>query len=139
MMRLLCVVLLGLATGCVTFTDVVGEKEEGTARRYPVTPDQAWEIAKTVLRWEGAKRLFEHRAEGYILASDTDDSRDYTTVTAAWVERDPDGESRVTVRTRSRMPLNPAMLLTEETLHRRFAQAVRIVKDGRPLPAQPPD
>ncbi len=51
----------------------------------------------------------------------------------------PDGVIRVTVRTRSRVLLNPVTLLTEETFHRRFADAVRIVQAGRPLPAQPPD
>ena len=139
MVRWLCVFPLVLAAGCVTSTDVVGEKDEGTARRYPVTTDQALEIAKTVFRWGGAPLIVEHRAEGYILASDTDDRQAEGTVMAAWVERDPDGVARVSVRTRTRMLLNPAALLTEEGFHRRFAQAVAIVRDGRPLPAQPPD
>ncbi len=139
MMRRLCVVLLVLGAGCVTVTDVVREKDEGTARRYPVTADQAWEIARTVFRWGGAERLVEHRAEGYMLASDTDDRQNYGTLMAAWVEPDPDGVIRVTVRTRSRMLLNPVTLLTEDSFHRRFTQAVRMVQDGKPLPAQPPD
>ena len=58
---------------------------------------------------------------------------------AAWVEPDPDGRMRVTVVTRNRMLLNPAKLLTEEDFHQRFAQAVQMVKDGKPLPAQPPN
>ncbi len=58
---------------------------------------------------------------------------------AAWVERDPDGVMRVTVRTRTRMPLNPAVLLTEEGFHRRFVQAMQLVQEGKPLPAQPPE
>ncbi len=139
MMRRLCVVLLVLGAGCVTVTDVVREKDEGTARRYPVTADQAWEIARTVFRWGGAERLVEHRAEGYMLASDTDDRQNYGTLMAAWVEPDPDGVIRVTVRTRSRMLLNPVTLFTEDSFHRRFTQAVRMVQDGKPLPAQPPD
>ncbi len=139
MLRWLCVFPLVLAAGCVTSAEVVREKDEGTARRYPVSTDQAWEIAKTVFRWGGAVRIEEHRAEGYILASDTDDSRAEGTVMVAWVERDLDGVTRVSVRTRTRMLLNPAALLTEEGFHRRFVQAVAIVKDGRPLPAQPPD
>ena len=68
-----------------------------------MTADQAWEIARTVFRWAEAGRLEERRAEGYLLASDTDDRQNYGTVMAAWVEPDPDGAMRVTVRTRSRM------------------------------------
>ncbi len=139
MMRWLCVFALVLAAGCVTFTDVVREKDEGTARRYPVTADQAWDIAKTVFRWEGAARIAERRAEGYLLASDTDEGQAEGTIMAAWVERDLDGVTRVTVRTRSRMLLNPAALLTEEGFHRRFVQAMRLVQEGKPLPAQPPE
>ena len=139
MERLLCVILVALAAGCVTVTDVVREKDEATARRYPVTADQAWDIAKTIFRWAGAERLVEHRADGYMLASDTDDSRAEGTVMAAWVERDPDGVTRVSVRTRTRMLLNPAALLTEEGFHRRFLQAMRLVQEGKPLPAQPPE
>ena len=58
-----CVLLLAFGAGCVTVTDVVREKDEGTARVYAVSADQAWEIAKTVFRWEGATNLSEHRAE----------------------------------------------------------------------------
>lgn len=139
MKRLLCAGLLVLGVGCATFADVLREKDEGAARRYPVPADQAWDIVKAVFRWAGAERLEEHRAEGYILATDAPDRRDYGTVMAAWVERDPDGETRVTVRTQSRLLLNPALLLTEESFHRRFVQAMRLVQDGKALPAQPPD
>jgi hypothetical protein len=141
MVRRVWVLMLVLAAGCVTSTDMVQEKNDGVARRYPVTTDQAWEIAKTVFRWGGAQRLVEHRAEGYMLASDTDDAQaqGQGTVMAAWVERDPDGVARVTVRTRNRMLLNPTVLLTEEGFHERFARAARLVQEGKPLPAQPPD
>lgn len=139
MVRLLGVVLLVLGAGCAAFTDIAGEKDEGTARRYPVTADQAWDISKTVLRWDGAKTLVDHRAEGYILASNSEDTRDYVTAMAVWLERDPDGVMRVTARARGRLVLNPATLFMEDTFHRRFALAVRMVQEGKPLPEQPPD
>ncbi len=139
MRKLLCVLLLGLAAGCVTYTDLVREKDDGTARRYPVTVDQAWDITKMVFHWVGADRVEEHRSEGYLLASDTDDRQDYGTLMAAWVERDPDGVTRVTVRTRSRLMVNPATLLSEEGFHRRFVQAMRIVQEGKPLPDRAPE
>lgn len=55
-------VTLGLA-GCSTMADIVGQKEEGTSQVYPVTADQAWEIAKVVFRTEGTDAIEEHRAE----------------------------------------------------------------------------
>ena len=139
MHKLLCAVILVLGAGCASSVDVVREKGEGTARRYPVTADQAWDISKTVFRWAGAERVDEHRAEGYMMATDAPDRRDYGTVMVAWVERDPDGVMRVTVRTQSQMMLNPAVVLTEEDFHRRFVQAMRLVQEGKPLPAQAPD
>ncbi len=139
MRTLLGVTLLVLVAGCATFTDIAGEKDEGTARRYPVTVEQAWDISKAVLRWEGAKKIEEHRDRGYILGSNTEDPNEYIVAMAVWVEKDPDGVARVTVRARSRMVLNPAGLLTAENCHRRFAQGMRLVQEGKPLPEQPPD
>jgi hypothetical protein len=139
MQKLLCAVLLVVGAGCASSVDVAREKNEGTARRYSVTPDQAWDISKTVFRWAGAQQVEEHRTEGYIVAMDAPDRQDYGTVMVAWVERDPDGVMRVIVRTQSRMVLNPAVLLTEEDFHRRFLQAMRLVQEGKPLPGQPPD
>jgi hypothetical protein len=139
MQKLLCAVILVLGAGCATSVDVAREKNEGTARRYPVTADQAWDISKTVFLWAGAQQVEEHRAEGYIVAMDAPGRRDYGTVMVAWVERDPDGVMRVIVRTQSRMALNPAVVLTEEGFHRRFLQAMRLVQEGKPLPAQPPE
>jgi hypothetical protein len=139
--RLAVVIFLALAAGCgIALMDVVKDKDEGTAQRYQVTGDLAWDIAKTVFRWAGADRITEHRAERYLTASDTDDTqRDVGTVMVAWIEPDPDGVIRVTVRTRTRMPLNPEPLLTEAAFHRRFSQAAALVKEGKPLPPQPPE
>jgi len=37
------------------------------------------------------------------------------------------------------MATNIATTLTESTFQKRFAQAVAIVKSGKPLPSNPPD
>lgn len=139
MHRLLCAVILALGAGCATSIDVAQEKNEGTARRYAVTPDQAWDITKTVFLWAGAEQVDEHRAEGYIVATDAPGRADYGTLMVAWVERDPDGVMRVIVRTQGRMRLNPTVVLTEKESHRRFVQAMSLVQEGKPLPAKPPD
>jgi hypothetical protein len=47
--------------------------------------------------------------------------------------------TKVTVVTKRRIATNIATTLTETTFHRRFAQAVAIVKAGKPLPATPPE
>jgi len=40
--------------------------------------------------------------------------------------------------TKRRVTVNVATTLTETTFHKRFAQAVNIVKQGKPLPAEAP-
>ena len=137
---LLGLVLLGLM-GCQTLSDVILEKDQGggTSQIYPVPMDQAWEIAKTVFRWEGSDAIEEHRPEGYMLTSSSMNLITAGAVMGAWVE--PVGETRtkVIVVTKRRIATNLATTLTETTFHKRFAQAVEIVKGGKPLPRTPPE
>jgi hypothetical protein len=55
--------------GCATLADVVRDKDDGTAKVYPVTFDQAWTISKAVFRWEGTDAIEEHKDERYMLTS----------------------------------------------------------------------
>ncbi|MGH7382216.1 MAG: hypothetical protein ACREKR_08315 [Candidatus Methylomirabilales bacterium] len=57
----------------------------------------------------------------------------------AWVDPVDKNNTKVTVVTKRRLSLNIATTLTEATFHKRFAQAVQIVKAGKPLPATPPE
>ncbi len=55
---------VALLNGCSTMNDVVRVKEagtEGTTKVYPVNADQAWEISKTVFRWEGSDAIVLRR------------------------------------------------------------------------------
>ena len=133
----LLVVLAGL-TGCQTLSDVVKAKDEGTSQVYPIEPDQAWKIATTVFRWEGSDAIEEHRAEGYMLTSSGMNLVTAGTVMGAWVEPVAQGQTKVTVVTKRRVVTNLFTTLTETTFHRRFSQAVKIVKAGKPLPLEPP-
>ena len=54
-------ILAFLLTGCASMNDVLNSKDEGTVQVYPVDSDQAWEIAKTVFRWEGTDAIEEHK------------------------------------------------------------------------------
>jgi hypothetical protein len=101
--------------------------------------DQAWEIAKTVFRWEGSDAIEEHKAEGYMLTSSGMNLITAGAVMGAWVEPSGERQTKVTVVTKRRIATNLATSLTETTFHRRFAQAVEIVKAGKPLPLTPPE
>jgi len=133
---------VALFTGCATMNDVVQVKEagtEGTMKVYPVNADQAWEISKTVFRWEGSDAIEEHRDQGYMLTSSGINLVSWGTVMGAWIEPVDNNNTKVTVVTKRRVTINIATTLTEGTYHRRFAQAVEIVKKGQPLPRNVPD
>ncbi len=125
--------------GCATFSDVVQSKEAGTANIYPVTTDQAWEIAKTVFQWEGADGIEQHREAGYMLTSRDEYLWGFGTLMGAWVEPAGEGQTKVTAVTKRRVWTNISTALTETGFQRRFAQAVEIVKAGNSLPVWAPD
>ena len=133
------VALCNAVSGCATLADVVRSKDEGTVQVYPVNGDQAWMIAMTVFRWEGADAIEEHRSEGYMLTSSGMNLVSYGTVMGAWIEPITDGQTKVAVVTKRRIQTNIFTTLTETTFHRRFTQAVQIVKAGKPLPLVAPD
>jgi hypothetical protein len=144
--RILTVVIfllfVALLNGCATMNDVVRVKEagtEGTTEVYPVTVDQAWEISKTVFRWEGSDAIEEHRDQGYMLTSSGMNLVSWGAVMGAWIKPVDKDNTKVTVVTKRRITINVFTTLTEGTYHRRFAQAVEIVKKGQPLPRNKPD
>ena len=129
-------------SGCATLNDVVSAKEsgkEGTAQTYNVSENKAWEIAKTVFRWEGSDAIEEHRDQRYMLTSSGMNLMSAGTVMGAWVEPVDAGNTKVTVVTKRRIQTNLVTTLTESTFHKRFAQAVEIVNQGQPLPATAPN
>lgn len=136
---ILFVIFLVLFNGCATMSDVVRAKDEGTAKIYPVDAEKAWEIAKTVFRWEGADAIEEHKAEGYMLTSSGMNWVSWGAVMGAWIEPVDNYNTKVTVVTKRRIATNIATTLTESTFHKRFAQAVEIVKKGSRLPVEPPE
>jgi hypothetical protein len=128
-------------SGCASLNDVVRAKETGTegiTKTYAVTPDQAWEIAKTVFRWEGSDAIEEHKNEGYMLTSSGLNGYSYGAVMGAWIKPVNKDSTEVTVITKRRIKTDLFTTLTEETYHKRFAQAVGITKGGNPLPRVAP-
>jgi hypothetical protein len=138
---LLLAMSLTLLAGCATLSDVERSKLDGTGtvRDYAVTPDQAWEIARKVFRWEGADAIEEHKTEGYMLTSSSLNLLTAGTVMGAWIEPLGKEQTRVTVITKRRIAIDTFTQLTETTFHNRFAQGVELVKAGRPLPLTRPD
>lgn len=138
----LLALFLGLLSGCATMSDVVRVKEagtEGTSAVYPVPQAVAWDISKTVFRWEGADAIEEHKDQNYMLTSSGMNLMSWGAVMGAWIEPVDKENTKVTVVTKRRISVNVATTLTESTYHRRFAQAVDIVKKGGSLPRTPPD
>lgn len=129
--------LLLLLQGCASMNDVVQAEQngsEGTSAVYPVTKNQAWDIAKTVFRWEGSDAIEEHMDQNYMLTSSGMNLVSWGTVMGAWVYPVDEQHTKVTVVTKRRLTLNVATTLTEGTFQKRFAQAVGLINSGQPLP-----
>lgn len=133
---LAALVFLAFLSGCATMSDVQRVKEEGsegTVKTYSVSADQAWDIAKTVFRWEGADAIEEHREEGYMLTSSGPDLVSWGAVMGAWIKPVSDEATEVTVVSKRRITVNLFTTMTESTFHKRFAQAVAMVNKGETL------
>lgn len=130
-----------LAAGCMTsMSDILTAKQngEGMTQVYPVGLDTAWEISKTVFRWEKTESIEEHRLEGYMLTYAGENMVTKGSVMGAFFEAVNPDSTRVTMISKRRVSTNLATGLTESTYHRRFAQAVGILRSGNTLPIEPP-
>jgi hypothetical protein len=124
--------------GCATMSDVLKSKNDGTAEAYQVNSEQAWEIAMTVLRWEGCETIEEHRTLGYMLTTVDENVVSAGSLVGVWVEPLDAENTKVTIVTKRKDQTNIATGLTETTFQRRFAQAVQLVNSGKPVPIEPP-
>lgn len=124
-------------SSCASISDAIKAKDEGTVVNYPVNFEQGWKVALKVLRWEDAETIEEHKDENYMVTTIGGDFVSAGSVVAVWVE--PEGKGvKVTCVTKRKMATNVATGLTETTFHKRFKQAVALVKAGKQLPAEPP-
>lgn len=128
-------------TGCASMGDVVRAKEsgsEGITKVYPVTPEQAWDISEKVFHWEGAYDVEPHRDQGYMLTSSGWNMVSWGAYMGAWFRPIDANNTEVTVVTKRKVRMGMFTRLTESTYHRRFEQAVGIIKSGQPLPLSRP-
>ena len=133
---LLIVTILG---ACATMTDVLKNKEEGTVAVYQIDRDSAWDIAKTVLRWEDCETIEENKLSNYMLTTVGQTFVSEGSLVGVWVESVNENETKITVVTKRKVQTNIATGLTETTFQESFAKAVEIVKSGKTLPIEKPE
>jgi hypothetical protein len=142
-MKKLCsvlgVVLAGIfLSSCATMNGLKGDKADGLAVIYPIDKDRAWDIAKTVLDWEGAGDIEEHKSAGYMLTSTSINLISYGSVVGVWFDPVGKESTKVTILTRRRVAINIAPGMRESRFHEYYDHAVREVRAGRPLPESSP-
>ncbi len=131
--------LIGCSRGLNTVLEA-RERGEGTPQEYAVLDDAAWDIARSVLRWQGAGTFEEHKMSGYLLTTmEHDGGFSGAALCGVWFEKVADQAMRITIISRRREPLNAAIRMTEGTFHRLFGKGLAIVKEGKPLPLRQPD
>lgn len=129
------------SSACMTsMSDVLTAKQngEGETRNYPVNFETAWGISMAVFRWEKTEAIEEHKLEGYMLTNAGQNLISAGSVMGAFIEPIDSNNVKVTIVSKRRVATNLATGLTEGTYHRRFQQAVDIIKDGKKLPLEPP-
>ena len=139
-MKIMGFLLIGICiAGCTTMGDVVRSRErgEGTSKVYPVNADQAWEIAKTVLRLERTEIVEEHRLEGYMLASSEESPVSWGAMVGVWIEPVNSESTKVTFVVKRKNPIVVFIPVTEAIFHDHFELAARM-KTGKSItPASP--
>jgi len=127
-------------TACANRQDVLASKLQGrgTARVYPVSVDQAWNIGKTILRLEPTDTIEEHRPEGYLLTSQDMGPLSAGTYIGIFVEPEGPRASKVTFVARRRTPTQAYAALTGDDFHKKFAELLALVTAVGPLPASEP-
>jgi hypothetical protein len=134
-------ILLSFVTlnfACATMSDVVKNKSNGTTQVYSVSENDAYKIARQVFRWEGSDAIEERKEENLLLTSSSAGLFTMGTFMGVWLEPVDTNNTKVTVVTKRKVATNAVTSLTEGTFHKRFAQAVAILKSGNPLPVDAP-
>lgn len=124
--------------GCATMSDVLKDKEEGTAAIYKIDKDTAWDIAKTVLRWEDSETIEENKLSNYMLTTVGRNFVSEGSLVGVWVEPVNEEETKITIVTKRKVQTNLATGLTESTFQESFSKAVAMVKSGKSLPIEKP-
>lgn len=128
-------------SGCLaSMSDILTAKQngEGLTRVYDIDYDTAWEISKAVLRWEKTETIEEHKLEGYMLTFAGENLISEGTVMGAFFDVVDSQHTQVTFISKRKKTMQLVTDLPEGTYHKRFQQAVDILKSGQRLPIEAP-
>lgn len=125
-------VLLFALQACSAPNDFVRPDSAIAGRVYPVTGTQAFKIAETILRWEGADHITVNRSKGCVIGTVGN-----VAAICAWIDQVDSDNTMVTAASRHRN-FEEATAFTGTAFYWRFSEAVSIVNSGKPLPAIPP-
>jgi hypothetical protein len=137
----LFVVLTLGASGCAgERQDVLSahDAHEGEVRVFNVGMDQAWQAARTALRWNHAETIEEHRAEGYMLATAGASAWSWGASMGVWLESANAQGTQVRAIVSRRLATN-ITAQSEDGLLDDMAKAVALEKQGQPLPDSDPE
>ena len=123
---------------CATKSDVIQDKAEGVINIYPVTFDEAWDISRRVIRWEGAEAIDSHKSQGYMVTSRGPDGISMGAYMGVWVEKVDEASTKITVVTKRKLATTLGSPLTESSFHKRYDQAVKMYKSEKRLPKDAP-
>ena len=112
--------------------------KQGVTKVYPVSVNQAWEIAEAVFRWEKCDAVKENRQENYMITSTGMKMVAFGSVMGVWLEPIDESTTKVTVVTRRRVEKDFFTKLDAPTFFERFGKGIEIVKEGKKLPVVPP-
>lgn len=122
------------SSGCTSMmSEVIAAQKQGTEGltvEYPVTENQAWEIAKTVLRAAGAQAIEEHRDENYLLTTSPHTLGVSGALVGVWIRKGSASSTAVTVISKRQIKSALFVAPTEARLQQGFAQAVGQLHQG---------
>jgi len=116
------------SSGCTSLMgEVIAAKANGTEGvtvEYPITENQAWDIAKAVLREAGAQAIEEHRDQAYMLTTSPNTLGVSGALVGVWIRQSGTSTTAVTVISKRQIKSALFVAPTESKLQDRFAQAV---------------
>jgi hypothetical protein len=135
--------LAACALACTNLHDVVGahDKGLGTPAVYPVSEQQAWKIANTILKIDRPSApVEERRGEGYVLLKVSVSTLGSGTYIGVWVDPVSATETKVTFVRKQRVASDTIRAWTAEGFHRYFREIAALVgsactADAAPAPS----
>ncbi len=134
-----------LMSGCASMqeltTEVMKARSTGTAgvtKVYPITEEQAWDVARAVFRWEKTDEVEENRKEHYMITSTGMKMVAFGSVMGVWIEPVDSKHTKLTVISMRRVASDTFTRLTVSRFYERFDEGLKIIKSGKKLPVIPP-